>query len=56
MKSTGEDFKITGGIGQLVLDVEKFASRSGLWVCVSSGELTKGGRRTSSGWPECSCV
>lgn len=29
MKSTMEDFKITGGIGQPVLDMEKFASRSG---------------------------
>lgn len=39
-----------------MLDVEKFASISGLRVCVISGELRKGSRRTFSGWRECSYV
>jgi len=56
MKSTREDFKIIRGVGQLMLDVENFASRGGLRVCFSSGELTKEGRWTSLGWPECSWV
>lgn len=56
MESTGENLKITGDVAQLVLDAEKFASRSGLWACISSGELMKGGRWTSLGWPECSCM
>lgn len=56
MKSTGKDFKITVGTGQLAPDMEKFASRSVQWVCISSGEFMKGGRGTSSGWPECCCV
>lgn len=44
MKNSGEGFKITGGGGQLVLEVEEFASTSSLWVCICSGEFMTGGR------------